>query len=123
MDEGAEVTAVGALDQELSLRLYRINRIASIVELAIRWGCLVLIAYLGYLCVSKLAGKTTFADIGLEFLSKVEISEAAAWIFGTGGLVYGLGERRLRRNTTERLAGRIAEFERRRDPDRRNNTT
>ncbi len=101
------------------LRQFRTTEgIASVIRELIRWGGLVLIARYGYLTVAALAGQTTAADIGIKFLADVQISRVFAVLFGGSGIAYGLQQRRLRKNTIERLQGRIQEHERRIDPQR-----
>lgn len=90
----------------------------AVIQSAIRWGALILIARYCYLSVYALAGRVTLADIGISVFGKVEISIAIAWIIGIGGISYGLNQRRLRRNTVERLQRRIQELEKRHDKKR-----
>lgn len=88
-----------------------LEAIASVVNHAIRVGGAVAIAYFGYRTVGVLAGETTTANIGIRFLADVRVSDAVAWLFGAGGVMYGLRQRRLRRSTVERLSGRITQLE------------
>jgi hypothetical protein len=90
----------------------------SIVNNLIRWGGLVMISYFGFLSAGALAGHHTFADIGIRVLADVRVSEAVAWIFGGSGVAYGMRQRKLRRDTVERLANRNIELEKRLDPNR-----
>ena len=91
---------------------------ASVGNALIKWGGLVLISYFIYGSVSALAGKNTNADIGVNFLANIRVSEAVAWIFGTCGIGYGWRQRALRKSTIERLQGRVktleSEFDKRR---------
>lgn len=103
---------------EFQLRALRIDRIASVVETAIRYGCLALIALFGWLSVRSLAGQATFADIGIRVITDMRLSEALAYLFGGGGIAYGLGEPRLRRNRTKQFTARTAALEQRLDPNR-----
>jgi len=64
-----------------------------------------------FLCVDSLAGKKTIADIGVNILANVTISKALAWIFGIGGIGYGLRQQNLRRNNVKRLQNRIKTLE------------
>ncbi len=82
------------------------------------WLCLVAISAFIWLTARTLAGKMTFAQIGMSFLGDVKISDAVAYAFGAGGVGYGYKERGLRRRTIERLSGRIEDLERGRDPRR-----
>lgn len=83
----------------------------TVLQSLIRWGSIVLLAWFAYLSVKALAGQTTLADIGIDFLGKVEISVALAWAVGAGGTAYGWSQRKLRKDTVERLQERIEELE------------
>jgi hypothetical protein len=45
------------------------------------------------------------------FLGDFRISEGFAYVFGGGGVVYGMKHRKLHGDNLERMAGRIAELE------------
>lgn len=97
------------------------NWIAAFTTLGnrlITWGGAVAIAYLGYRSIDALAGKSTVSDIGIKLLGNVRISEGLAWVLGGGGTLYGISQRKLRRDTIERLQGRITELEKEHDPKR-----
>ena len=101
------------------LRRYRtMEAIVSVINNLVRWGGLVAIAYFTYLSVTALAGQRTIADIGIKFLADVRVSEALAWLFGGSGIAYGLRQRKLRRDTVERIQGRVQRFETNVDPRR-----
>jgi hypothetical protein len=85
--------------------------VTSVFNNIVRFGALVLIARYGYLTIESLAGKATLASIGINFLGNLTISQSLAYIFGVGGISYGLGERWLRKKTTKRLGGRVPELE------------
>lgn len=92
--------------------------LASILNNLIRWGGLVAIAYFLYRSVDALAGERTIADIGVNFNTKISVSEVLAWIFGISGIGYGYRQNDLRCTTIERLQGRIRELETHIDPQR-----
>ena len=82
----------------------------ALVALAIAyWTKDVLVAY---------AGKSTMADVALRLVADLQIDRAAAYIFGGGGVAYGLQQRRLLRRNIARLTPRAKELETRIDPDR-----
>ena len=66
----------------------------------------------------SLAGKTTFADIGINFLADIRVSETLAWIFGGSCAAYGWHQRALRKKTVERLQQRVVKFESEKDSGR-----
>lgn len=95
-----------------------IDVVGSIVHRLIPWGGLVLVSYFWTSAITTLAGKHTIADIGIRMLADVKISEAVAYILGLGGIGYGIGQRKIRRDTIEREHRRVQELERRLDPNR-----
>jgi hypothetical protein len=88
---------------EHSLKFKRLDIIGNIVAQAIKWGSAVLIVRYGYLSITSLAGKQTIADILVRFLGSVKVSEGVAYLFGAGGILYGVGERQLRRRNIRRV--------------------
>lgn len=107
---------------EAELRVLRKSRFAEgtvqVLLSLIRWSAIILIARYGYLSIEALAGKSTLADIGINFLSDIKVSVAIAWGVGVGGAIYGLKQRKLRRDTVERLQERIQTLEAEKDPAR-----
>jgi len=104
------------LDYELRARL--VDRGSAVIETGFKYGALVVIFYFAYASVASLAGQSTFADIGLRVIGDVRISETVAWLFGGGSIVYALRQRKLRRDTIERLAPRVRKYEEMLDPER-----
>ena len=107
---------------ETELRLLRQSKasegIVQVVTSAIRWGAIVLIVRYGYLSIEALSGQQTLADIGVNFLTHIKVSVAVAWSVAAGGVLYGMKQRKLRRDTVERLQKRNQELESRIDPNR-----
>lgn len=107
---------------EAELKVLRQSKVSEgvvqVLSSFIRWGGIVLIVRYGYLGIEALAGKSTLADIGIDFLTDINVSVAIAWSVGVGGAIYGLRQRTLRKDTVERLVGRIQEFESSLDPSR-----
>ena len=64
-----------------------------------------------------MAGKTTLSAIGINLLSNVTISNNLAWLLGGGGIIFGVRQRRLRKQIARRLE-RIPELETAIDPGR-----
>lgn len=94
------------------------SNITAVSIYFIKYGALVAVSYFGYLAVLALAGKYTFADIGISFLSDLTISVSLAWVFGIVGVIYGLQQRKVRKDTVERLQNRIQTLEMSIDPRR-----
>ena len=82
------------------------------------WGSLVAISAFIYLSIRAVSGQYTFADIGIKLVGDFKLSEAFSYLFGAGAMGYGLRERKLRRQTTERLANRNSTLERMIDTNR-----
>lgn len=107
-----------AVENRMLRRSGRAIAVAGVLQTLIRWGGATAIAYFGYSSIAVLAGQYTFADIGIGFLASIKVSESVAWIFGVGGVVYGTRQSKLRKDTVERLSGRIQTLERQHDPGR-----
>jgi hypothetical protein len=104
------------LDHDLEAR--RIDRRAMVLEAVVRYGCFAIIAGFAYLIVDTLAGRTTFADIGVRFVGQASVSESLAWILAASGSAYGLRQRKLRRDTIVKQSARIKSLESRIDSKR-----
>ena len=66
------------------------------------------------------AGKASYADLKLavSMLANTKFELSAAVALTGSGWAYGLAQRKLRRNTVERLQGRITDLEQAADPKR-----
>jgi hypothetical protein len=104
------------LDHDLEAR--RIDRRAMVAESAVRYGCFLGIAWFLYLSVDTLAGRVTFADIGVRFVGQARVSESLAWFLAISGGAYGLRQRKLRRDTIQKQSARIKSLEERIDANR-----
>ena len=85
--------------------------LVSVANNVIQWAGIVAVSYFIYRGVEALAGQRTLADISVSFLGSWEISTVLAWTLATGGIIYGRKQRNLRRDTVQRLQGRIKELE------------
>ncbi len=107
---------------EAELRILKKTRFAEgtvqVLLSLIRWGAIIAISRYAYLAIDSLSGKNTLADIGVNFLTDIKVSVAIAWGAGVGGMVYGASQRKLRKDTVERLQGRVQELESEIDPSR-----
>lgn len=77
----------------------------------IQWGGISAIAYWIYRSIEVLAGRTTLADVGVQFFANISVSVALAWTVGISGCVYGWRQRTLRRDTVERMQRRNQNLE------------
>ena len=78
----------GQLEAELKV-LRQSRNSEGVVQVLIslfRWVGIVLIVRYAYLGIEALAGKSTLADIGVNFLTDINISVALAWAAGLGGM-------------------------------------
>ena len=89
---------------EHSRKFKTLDIIGNIVTQTIKWGSVVLIARYGYLSIASLAGQKTLADIVVRFLGNIKVSDGIAYLLGAGGVIYGIGERQLRRRNIRRIA-------------------
>lgn len=105
-------------DRNVRYKVERNGQIASVVNNLIRWGGLVAIVYFIAHTLQSFSGQTTLAAISVKLLGSLRANDAAAWIFGAGGMGWGWRERRLRRNVNKNLGGRVAELEGVIDPKR-----
>jgi hypothetical protein len=88
-------------DERLAFK--KIDAVISVIGLALKFAAIVMCFRYGYLSVVALAGKSTFADVGFRILGNLKVSEGISYIFGAGGILYGAGQRRLRRRNIERI--------------------
>jgi hypothetical protein len=84
----------------------------------IKWAGLVAIAYIGYLGIATLAGRSTSANIIVNFLGDVRVSQTLSWVLTAGGVSYGAAQGKLRKQTERRMGERIKELEGIIDPKR-----
>lgn len=105
-------------EREFTLSYKRLDLIGTAVQQLIRGGCLVAIAGFAYLSIKVLAGKSTFAEIALRAAANLKIGDLILLLVGTGGVGYGINQRRLRRSNVERLSKRVQELESALDPKR-----
>jgi hypothetical protein len=106
------------LELQYGVRFKRLDVIGQALNRFLQGATLVGIAAFTYLSVNSLSGHYTFADIGVRFLGDLKISEALAYVLAGGAVSYGLKERRLRRQTTERLTARTSQLEKELDARR-----
>jgi hypothetical protein len=101
---------------QLSYRIY--EGIFSTIKALLKYGSIVLIVRYGYYAVLALAGKQTFADVGFRILGNVQISHNICYLVATGGILYGVGQRTMRRRHIKRVDSLKNNYERMLDPRR-----
>lgn len=101
---------------QLRSQINRNETIASVVNNLIRCATVGALGYFAVLISREFAGQTTVAVA--DFVLRMHLNEFAAAALGGSGIAYGVRQRKLRRDTVERLAKRITELEGRIDPQR-----
>jgi hypothetical protein len=96
----------------------RSESIATVTQNICKWGGLSFIAYCASSATIALAGQTTVANIGVQILGNMRVSVGLAWTCGIVGVIYGLRQRKLRKDVIERYAGLKADHEKEIDPRR-----
>lgn len=104
------------LDSLLAFK--RLDTATVIVCNCLKWAGLVSVSYFGYLSIGMLAGKYTFADIGLRVIGNLKVNDGIIGLLTGSGWAYGLAQRSLRRRNIERMAPLKNEYERLIDPNR-----
>lgn len=89
----------------------RAQGIVSILRDLIRWGGLVAICYFGFRSIEVLAGKVTSSNILISIMTNLKANQYFGLLFGGGSIIYGLRQRKLRKDTVERLQARIKVLE------------
>jgi hypothetical protein len=104
---------------------FRLKKIALITETLsaicsgfCKWGGFAFIAYCLWQTAAALSGEETSANIVFRAALDMKVDQYAAYLFGGGGIIYGIRERRLRRKTIARLTERTESLERRIDTNR-----
>ena len=95
-----------------------IEEAGKTIRVIVSAGCIAFVAWCGKEAMLGLSGADTTANIVVSVLGRLEIAAIFSLSFGGAGVLYGLGQRSLRRSTVRRLQARIQAFERRSDPSR-----
>ncbi len=103
-------------DYQLSYK--KIDSVTVVVREIVKWGAVVLIVRYCYYSIAALAGRSTLADIVVQLLGNLKVSDGILALFGTGGIVYGVGQRYLRRRHIQRVVQEKNRLEKMIDPKR-----
>jgi len=98
-------------ERRFAIRAQLLQNTFATINRIIRFGTIILCIRYVYLSIEALAGRATFSHIMIALLGNVTISRWAAWIFGAGGVVYGVRQNKLRKDTVARLAPRARKLE------------
>jgi hypothetical protein len=105
-------------DQRFGLRFKVYDEIGQTVRIGFKFGTLAFAFWCSYRSVAVLAGQQTLANIVVNFLANIRVSQGIAYIFGTGGIIYGVAERKTRQRAIQRLSKDKNELEKLLDPAR-----
>jgi hypothetical protein len=100
------------------LEFKKVDSVTVVTRDIIKYIGYVLIARYVYLIIAVLAGKSTSADIAIDFLGKLKVAGGIGGTLIVGGILYGAGQAALRRRNIQRLASVKNELERIIDPNR-----
>jgi hypothetical protein len=121
VEENARLVAENDMLKREKERDHRIDvadSITSVLKTLLRWGFSFGIAFYIYRMIDTLAGRTTFAEIGISFLGSVTVTHSIAAVTTISALAYGINQNRLRRQSIASFSERIRGLEERLDPNR-----
>ena len=97
--------------QETNRVIARSDAVARIFTAICKYGAICFIAWCVKEASNGLSGKQTLAKIGVDVATDFRLNEWLAYALAGGSVVWGLGERRLRRNKVAELAKQTTELE------------
>lgn len=100
------------------LRFKKIDATVTICKAIAKYACILGSVYFVYRSVAALAGKQTFASVGLSILGNIKVSEGIYIVLTSGGIIFGVGQMQLRRRNIERLTKHSIALEKQLDPKR-----
>jgi len=89
----------------------RVVSFTAIFTQLVKTGGLVAIAYMGYLSIAALSGKSTKANILVSLLGDMRSSQTLSWVLTAGSVSYGAAQAKLRKRAEKRLGDRVKELE------------
>jgi hypothetical protein len=108
--------AVRELELTYRHRIARLEFWTQAIRVLSPSGAAVAIVWLVTGSINRLAGKFTYADVGLRFFG--DFRTTLAYTFTAAASGWALLERKLKGDNIKRLSARVTELERRLDPDR-----
>jgi hypothetical protein len=101
-----------------------IREVFDTSRLAVKYGTFAYLGYCAWQAVAVLAGKETSANVAVMVQTAIDIGreEWPPWALVTILSIWAFLERRFRRSKTVHLTARIAELEKRIDPQRESST-
>ncbi|ABI59731.1 hypothetical protein [Nitrosomonas eutropha] len=108
--------------REAELSFLKLSKILDVcvqlITYLIKWSVIAFVTYYVYLSIISISGKNTSADIAISVLFELELLSKLMALVGVGGTIYGFLQRKLRKDTIERLQTRITELEKDVDQNR-----
>ncbi len=105
-------------DDEYTIRFLIISKSFDLAKQVIGGCVLIVLAYIGYLAIDALAGKTTITNIVLKYLTAQESDYGIPWISVILFALWAILERKLRKRKTEVFQKRIKILEKKIDHNR-----
>jgi hypothetical protein len=105
-------------ESDYVLSYKKIDSVTTVVREAVKWAGIVLIVRYCYYAIAVLAGRSTFADIAVRFLANLKVSDGILYLLTGGSIVFGVGQRYLRRRHIKRVVPAKNQLERMLDPNR-----
>ncbi len=91
-----------------------LRELFSTVRLIAKWGALAAIAFFIYLSIDSLAGKSTEVTGIVSVIASLD--RIAPWFVAVCALIWGVGEREVRKRTVRNMSEQKKMLERRLDP-------
>jgi hypothetical protein len=107
-------------EHEFQLRMALIEKGLGAATVLFRYAGLAAVGFFVWLSIRELAGRNTNASVkvGLDFLASIELDKWIPYVFASVAILYGLNERRVRREAIARMATTIKSLEEQIDPKR-----
>ena len=110
--------SAAALNYKTKRLVVTVDAVTRVVCAIIDCAKLVLPFVFLYYCVRELAGKSTQMDMVVKAVTDLKADQAFAYLFGIGGVGWGIAERKFRKRKTAALASRAAKAEKMLDSKR-----
>jgi hypothetical protein len=105
-------------ESDYLLSYKKIDSITTVVREVVKWAAIVLIVRYGYYAIAVLSGHSTFADVAVRFLANLKVSDSILYLLTGGSIIYGVGQRHLRRRHIRRVVPAKNRLEMLLDPNR-----
>lgn len=100
------------------IKFFVLSNIFDVVRLIIKSCFWLSMAYIAYLGLDVIAGKTTVANIIIGYFNSKESDFGAPWVLTLVAFIWAYLERKEKLRKTQELHKRIMELEKRVDPNR-----